>query len=159
MFICGAETKGQKQCQRRVSKAGQHCSSHSRTAPRAMWTNIRAVCKTVVTITETAGGVVWVYQNAWPYIEPLWSSGFFCPERFWWDSLAGPVQRGESPADIPSNLKAVLAEMSRDEKRIEENLAHHSDKDRERIVTAYSNVLAQIRLHYPDLVNEASGAA
>lgn len=156
MAICGAKTKVGKQCQSRVSDAGQHCHLHSRTKPRAMWSTILKVCGAVSTIAETAGGVHWIYQHAWPYIEPVWQSGLYCPERFWWDSLALPVQKGESPAEIQSNLKVVLAQMRRDEKSIEDKLARHSEHDRERIADAYAKVLSEIRTHYSDLANPQS---
>jgi hypothetical protein len=159
MAICGAKTKGGKQCQRRVSEAGQHCSLHTRTTPRAMLSKILGVCGAIETIAKTAEGVVWIYQHAWPYIEPVWQSGWYCPERFWWDSLALPVQRGESAAEIHSNLKAVLAQMRTDNKGIEDRLARHSERERERIADAYSKVLSEIRTHYSDLADAASGIA
>ncbi len=124
-----------------------------------MWSKIFGVCSTIATIARTAEGVVWIYQHAWPYIEPVWQSGLYCPERFWWDSLALPFQRGESPAEIQSNLKAVLAQMRTDEKSIEDRLARHSEHDRERIADAYAKVLSEIRTHYSDLANAASGVA
>jgi hypothetical protein len=124
-----------------------------------MLSRILGVCETVATITGTAQGVDWVYQTAWPYVEPLFQSGLFCPERFWWDSLASPVQRGESLNDIQSNLRAVLAQLRTDDKHIEDLLTRHSERDRERIVDAYDKVVAEIRTKYPDLANAASGVS
>ncbi|HJR58436.1 MAG TPA: hypothetical protein VJ813_03520 [Vicinamibacterales bacterium] len=108
-------------------------------------------------IAGTAEGLQWVYRHAWPYIEPLWLSGLYCPERFWWDSLAYPIQSKKAPAEIHSMLKVVLAQMRRDES-VEVKLASHSEHDRERIAEAYAKVVSEIRMHYPDLANPASGA-
>ena len=159
MAICGAKTKGGKQCQRRVSKVGQRCPLHSQATPPATWRKILGVCEPVATITGTAQGVVWVYQTLWPHIEPLVQAGLFSPERFWWDNLAQPVQRGESPADIQSNLRAVLTQLRKDQKHIEDLLARHSGRDRERILNAYAKVRAAIRAKYPELTNAVSGVA
>ena len=156
MPICGAKTKGGKKCQRRVAAAGQRCPQHSQTTPRVVWRKILGVLATVTTITDTAQGLAWVYQNAWPYIEPLVQSGVFSPERFWWDNLAHPVQRGDAPADIQSNLKTVLAQLRKDQQHIEQILANHSERDRQRILDAYAQVLAEIRKQYPDLAEEVS---
>jgi hypothetical protein len=98
-----------------------------------------------------------VYQSAWPVIEPLWQSGVFCPERFWWDNLAYPVQKGDSTANIQSNLEAVLTQLRKDQQRSEGLLARHSEGDRQRIVDAYDKVLAKIRRKYPDLAKSAIG--
>lgn len=159
MAICGMKTKRGKQCQRRVAEAGKHCPLHTRTTPRAMLSEIVRVCGTIADIAGTAGGVAWIYQHAWPYIEPIWHSGWYCPERFWWDSLALPVRGGESSAKIHEHLEAVLAQMRTDTKHIEDRLARHSERERERIADAYSKVLSEIRGSYPDLANAASGIA
>ena len=159
-YVCGAKTKRQRRCQRPVSEPGQHCHDHSgKTTPRAILNKVYGVCGVIATITGAAQGVAWVHQTAWPYIDPLWQSGLFCPERFWWDNLAYPVQRGDSTADIPSNLKAVLAQLRKDEERSKELLARHSERDRQRIVDAYDKVLAEIRRSYPTLAKSPPGAA
>ena len=112
---------------------------------------IYRVCGAIGTITAAPQGVEWVYQTAWPYIESLWQSGQFCPERFWWDNLAYPIRHGGSTADIPSNLKAVLKQLRNDEKRIEALLAGLTDAERRRIDDAYDKVQAEIRRGYPNL--------
>ena len=70
-----------------------------------------------------------------------------------WDSLALPVQRRESPADIHSKIEAVLEQMRKDDEDIEDELARYSESDRERIADAYAKVFSEIRMHYPHLAN------
>ncbi len=155
MPICGAKTKDRKQCQKRVSEAGQRCYLHARTEPRAILSRILTVCEAITKIAGTAEGIHWAFQHAWPHIEPIWHSGLFCPESFWWDSLALPItiQTLESPAEIHSKLEVVLKQMRGDEKRIEERLGGYSDADRERVAGAYDKVYSEIRKHYPSLAN------
>src|SRR4051794_39423232 len=107
---------------------------------RALVSKALAVCETIATIGGAAEGVSWIYQHAWPFVEPIWHAGLFCPERFWWDSLALPVQRGESPAQIQLHLKEALASLGADRVRVEEWLSQYSEDDRQRISDAYDNV-------------------
>jgi len=53
----------------------------------------------------------------------------------------------------------VLAQLRNGEKHIEDLLARHSERDRERILDAYAQVVAEIRTKYPDLANAASGVS
>ncbi len=149
MPICGAKTKDGKQCQKRVSDAGQRCYLHGRTKPQALFSRVLKVCGHVATITGTVEGVHWVFQHLWPHMEPIWQSGSFCPESFWWDNLALPIRRRESTAEIHSKLEVVLEQMRGDKRRIEELLGGYSDADRERLANAYDKVLSEIRAHYP----------
>jgi len=110
-----------------------------------------AVCETIATIAGAAGGVSWIYQHAWPFVEPIWHAGRFCPERFWWDSLALPMQRGESPVQIHAHLDEALATLRADQDHIEEWLTQHSESDRQRISDAYDRVLASVHAQYPHL--------
>ena len=71
-----------------------------------------------------------------PFIKPIFDGGLFCPESFWWDNLAYPVERGQSLDDIHSHLKTAIAQVRKDEKRTEDLLTRHSERDRERIVDA-----------------------
>jgi molybdenum-dependent DNA-binding transcriptional regulator ModE len=156
MPICGAKTKDGKQCQSRVSEAGQRCHRHSRNQPKVVGQTILKVCTTIATIAEGAQGIQWIYQHAWPYIEKLVQSGLYSPETFWWDSLAAPYQRRESTTQIHSKLERMLRQMRGNEKGIEDRLARHSESDRARIADAYAKVLSEIRMHYPHLANAAS---
>lgn len=109
------------------------------------------VCGTIANIAGAAEGVGWVYQHTWPLVESIWQAGLFCPESFWWDSLALPMQRGESPAQIQSHLEEALARLRADRERIEELLTHYSESDRQRISDAYDKVLATVHIQYPHL--------
>lgn len=107
------------------------------------------VCGTIADIAGAAQGVSWVYQHAWPLVESIWQEGLFCPESFWWDSLALPMRRGESPAQIQSHLAEALARLRADRERIEERLTHYSESDRQRISDAYDKVSATVHTQYP----------
>jgi hypothetical protein len=118
---------------------------------RALLNKALAVCETIATIAGAADGVSWVYQHAWPLVEPIWQAGLFCPERFWWDSLASPMQRGESPAKVQSHLEEALATVRADRERIEGWLTQYSATDRQRISEAYDKILAAVHTEYPHL--------
>src|SRR6266511_4236435 len=111
MPICGAKSKDGTQCQNRVPEAGQRCHLHTRTDLSTIWKTILKVCGAIVTISETAQGVEWIYQHAWPYMEVLWNLHKYTPEKFWWDSLALPKKQGETAAEIHSKLEATLKQM------------------------------------------------
>ena len=159
MALCGATTKKGKKCRRVVAKAGMRCHEHSRTNVRAVLSKIYKVCTVIADIGGKAQGIQWIYETAWPIVQPLFDNGLFCPESFWWDSLARPVQQGETAAKIQSKLRRELAKLRTDEKRIEERLAHHRPRDLERIAGAYSRLWTTIHADYPQLGNTASGRA
>lgn len=119
--------------------------------PHALLSKALGVCNTIATIAGAADGVSWVYQHAWPLVEPIFHAGLFCPERFWWDGLALPMQRGESPATIQSHLEEALATLRADRERIEGWLTQYSEIDRQRISDAYDKVLAAVHTKYPHL--------
>jgi hypothetical protein len=119
--------------------------------PRALLTKALALCNTIAAIAGAADGVSWAYQHAWPLVEPIWRDGLFCPESFWWDSLASPMQRGESPAEVQSHLREALATLRADRERIEGWLAQYSETDRQRISDAYDKVLTAVHAEYPHL--------
>lgn len=153
MPICGEKTKGGKQCQRRVSEAGQSCYLHGRTQARALWRRAFTVCETIATISGTAEGLHWVFQHSWPHIEPIWQSGLFCPENFWWDSLALPIRQRESHAEIHSKLEVALERMRKDRARIEKTLNGYSDANRKRVAEAYDKVVSELPARYRNLAN------
>lgn len=49
----------------------------------------------------------------------------------------------------------MLAQLRKDEKRNEAILAGHSERDRQRILDAYDEVIAEIRRSYPKLAKSA----
>ena len=159
MALCGATTKKGKKCRRLVAKAGTRCHEHSRTNVRTVISKIYKVCTVIADIGGKAQGIQWIYETAWPFVQPLFDQGLFCPESFWWDSLAHPVQKGESAAEIRSKLRRELAKLRTDEERIEERLAHHRPRELDLIANAYSNVWTAIRAEYPHLGNTAWGSA
>ena len=111
------------------------------------------VCTTITTIAQAAEGVQWIYQHAWPLIEPILQSGLFSPERFWGDSFAQPMSVGESPAKIRLRLEKALGSIRADQEHIERLLAGYSESDRQRISDTYDKILSAIHIQYPDLVS------
>lgn len=153
MPICGAKTNDNKQCQRRVSQPGQRCHIHLNTDAGPLLKKIISVCQTVTTIAGTAEAVHWVYQHAWPHIQPIFDANLFCPEHFWWDGVAAPAQGDRPIKNAPDDLKKALKEMQDRRTTIErEVLSNYSPEQRERIADAYERVLSEIREHYPNLV-------
>jgi hypothetical protein len=128
--------------------------SKKKTPPKAkpLLKKVLRACTTITTIANAAASIHWIYQPAWPVVEPLFQSGLFCPESFWWDSLAKPVQRGESPTQIKSHLEQALQTLRTDQ-HIERRLAQYSDSDRQRISDAYDKILLAIHTQYPHLAS------
>jgi len=118
---------------------------------RPLLSKALTVCTTITTIAKAAEGVHWIYQHAWPFIEPCFHKGHFCPERFWWDSLALPMRRGESPTQIKSHLDEALEALLADRERLEKWLTEHSESDRQRISDAYDKILSAVHKQYPNL--------
>jgi hypothetical protein len=106
------------------------------------------VMTAIVLIGETGEKVQWIYQHAWPHIQPLFQQGYFCPETFWWDNLALPYQRGEPPADIHSKLEAELERLCTEGEP--GRLVGSSESERKQIASAYAKVLFEIRRDYPN---------
>ncbi len=123
------------------------------TKANPLLSKILTACTTIATIAQAAEGVQWIYQHAWPLIEPLLHSGLFSPERFWWDSFAQPMSEGESPAKIKLRLEEVLGALWADREYIERRLAEYSESDRQRISDAYDKMLSAVHVQYPDLVS------
>jgi hypothetical protein len=125
----------------------------TKTSPEAnpLLKKVLTICKTITTITTTAQSIHWIYQHAWPVVEPFFHSGLFCPERFWWDSFVLPVKRGESPTQIKSHLEQALQELRADHQNIERRLSRYSDGDRQRISDAYDKILLALHTQYPHL--------
>jgi hypothetical protein len=113
---------------------------------------VLAVCGAITAIAKATEGVQWIYDNAWPLIEPLLPAGLFSPEYFWWDSFVQPVRAGKSPAKIVLHLEKTLGELRADREHIERRLAGYSESDRQRISDTYDKILSEIHIKYPNLL-------
>ena len=124
-------------------------------APKAgpLLNKVLTVCGAITTIANTAEGVHWVYEHAWPLIQPIYQSGLFCPEQFWWHGLAQPVEAGELPIRIKARLGKTLDSLRANQERIQKQLAHDSGSNRERISEAYGQVLSALREKYPHVIS------
>lgn len=148
MPICGAKNKDGSQCQAKVSTAGDRCYRHS---PR-LWHKIKVTCEAITLITGTAQGVVWLYQVAAPHMLPLWLA--VSPERFWQNGVA--TFQGSPPNVVRRELERALHDVIEHHERLEQKLASLPDSEREKVSSAYDDLIVKIEQDYPDALQTAS---
>jgi hypothetical protein len=99
--------------------------------------------------TGTARGLLWIYEKAGPYFEPLWGSGLFSPERFWFHGVE--ATKGQPPEVVAAALdEAIKDVLNRRDYSIGE-LSAYSDEQRQRISDAYDTIVSNLRKDYPEI--------